>query len=124
MRFQIIAAFLVATAAALPSVATGNGATAETINVGDASAVCGAREQTLKCCNKEVNVANTSLLSGLLAGLGVFDGCSSLSVSALIGVTDLLNQKCKQTAACCGSKTVQDGLVNIGLPCVALANLI
>ncbi|KAI1814926.1 hypothetical protein GGS20DRAFT_545854 [Poronia punctata] len=105
------------------------------VTVGQAGDTCG-RDFELSCCNKvkqtgDTNISPSGLLAGLLAGtladgdLDLFGGCSKLDVAALIGVDDLLNSHCKQTAACCQhSGTSQDGLVNVGLPCVALGGLL
>ncbi|KAI0005671.1 hypothetical protein F4779DRAFT_597925 [Xylariaceae sp. FL0662B] len=105
------------------------------VTVGQAGDTCGSNFD-LSCCNKvdqsgdSVNEAS-GLLAGLLSGtlengdVGLFDGCSKLDVAAVIGIDDLLNSQCKQTAACCQhSGTSQDGLVNVGLPCVALGGLL
>ncbi|KAK6833521.1 hypothetical protein PG987_008215 [Apiospora arundinis] len=108
------------------------------VTVGQAGDRCGTEFQ-LSCCNKadysgdSVNAA-TGLLTGTLSGafgkngLGLFDGCSKLDITAGIvggGVSDLLNSQCKQTAACCQhSGQEQNGLLNVGLPCVALGGLL
>ncbi|KAI0017010.1 hypothetical protein F4780DRAFT_782737 [Xylariomycetidae sp. FL0641] len=134
MRFTIaaIAAFAMG-AVAVPT--TGSGGIPGDVTVGQAGDTCGSNFD-LSCCNKvdqsgdAVNEAS-GILSGLLGGgleggdLGLFSGCSKLNVAALIGLDDILNSQCKQTAACCQhSGTEQDGLVNVGLPCVALAGLL
>ncbi|KAI0471049.1 hypothetical protein GGR56DRAFT_127108 [Xylariaceae sp. FL0804] len=103
--------------------------------IGQAGSTCG-RDMQLSCCNNvrqdgdSVDEAQ-GILAGALQGVlqdgtvGLFDGCSKLSVTALIGVNDLLNQQCKQTAACCqDSGDEQEGLVNLGLPCVALGSVL
>ncbi|KAK7911050.1 hypothetical protein PG985_013531 [Apiospora marii] len=106
------------------------------VTVAQAGDTCG-KDMQLSCCNKadysgdSVNAAS-GILSGVLGGafakngLGLFDGCSKLSVAGGIGaVSDLLNSQCKQTAACCQhSGQSQNGLVNLGLPCVALGGLL
>ncbi|KAI1329053.1 hypothetical protein F5Y16DRAFT_409393 [Xylariaceae sp. FL0255] len=105
------------------------------VTVAQANDTCGSNLD-LSCCNKvsqsgdSTNVAD-GILSGLLSGAlengeaGLFDGCSKLDVAAAIGVDDLLNSQCKQTAACCQhSGSEQSGLVNVGLPCVALGGLL
>ncbi|KAI1637559.1 hypothetical protein F4809DRAFT_316414 [Biscogniauxia mediterranea] len=105
------------------------------VTVGQAGDTCGS-DLDLSCCD-DVDQSGDSVneASGLLAGalqgvlqdgeLGLFSGCSKLNVAALIGLTDMLNSQCKQTPACCQhSGTSQDGLVNVGLPCVALGSVL
>ncbi|KAI0117860.1 hypothetical protein GGR51DRAFT_500353 [Nemania sp. FL0031] len=105
------------------------------VTVGVAGDTCGS-EMELSCCNHVEQKGDTSfeadgILAGALEGVladgevDLFSGCSKLSVTALIGVSDLLNSQCKQTAACCQhSGAQQEGLVNVGLPCVALGGLL
>ncbi|KAI0391441.1 hypothetical protein F5Y17DRAFT_408236 [Xylariaceae sp. FL0594] len=105
------------------------------VTVGQAGDTCG-RDLQLSCCNSVKQIDGTSnaasgLLGGLLGGLlqngevGLFNGCSKLTVTALIGVDDLLNKHCSQNVACCQRTTQnQEGLVNVGLPCIALSSLI
>ncbi|KAI0871005.1 hypothetical protein GGS24DRAFT_83092 [Hypoxylon argillaceum] len=105
------------------------------VTVGVAGDTCG-KDMELSCCNHVDQSGDSSMeADGILAGalqgvladgeVGLFSGCSKLSVTALIGLSDLLNQQCKQTAACCQhSGTNQEGLVNVGLPCVALGSVI
>ena len=103
--------------------------------IGQAGDVCGSNTQ-LSCCNTvsqtgdSTNVAS-GILSGLLQGvlpdsaLGLFSGCSKISVPLLIGIDDLLDHQCQQTAACCShDPNGQSGLVNVGIPCVALSGLL
>ncbi|KAI5865322.1 hypothetical protein GGS23DRAFT_558719 [Durotheca rogersii] len=106
------------------------------VTVGQAGDTCGS-ELDLSCCDKvdqsgdAINAAS-GLLAGLLGGaleggeLGLFDGCSKLNVAALIGLTDLLDNQCKQTPACCQHSGMDQGqgLVNVGLPCVALGGIL
>ncbi|KAI1411814.1 hypothetical protein F5Y13DRAFT_190816 [Hypoxylon sp. FL1857] len=105
------------------------------VTVGQAGDTCGS-DLDLSCCDKvdqsgdAVNEAS-GLLAGLLEGgleggeLGLFDGCSKLNVAAVIGLTDMLNSQCKQTPACCQHSGMgQEGLVNVGLPCVALGSVL
>ncbi|GAP93287.1 putative rodlet peptide [Rosellinia necatrix] len=105
------------------------------VTVSQAGDTCGS-EMELSCCN-HVDQSGDSVMeaSGILAGalqgvladgeLGLFSGCSKLNVAALIGLSDFLDQQCKQTAACCQhSGTTQEGLVNVGLPCVALGSVL
>ncbi|KAI1841268.1 hypothetical protein JX266_012504 [Neoarthrinium moseri] len=138
MQFKLltIVGFAAAVLAA-PQVGTDIPSIPGDLTVGQADAICGS-DTSLSCCNKvdqsgdAISIAD-GLLSGLLGnalsgGLGLFDGCSKLSLPLGIvggGVGDLLNSQCKQTAACCqGTDSDQDGLVNVGLPCVALGGLL
>ncbi|KAK0390144.1 hypothetical protein NLU13_3717 [Sarocladium strictum] len=61
-----------------------------------------------------------------LLDLQLFDQCSKLDISALIGVSDLLGNHCSGKVACCdGSEsTATGGLINIALPCVALGGIL
>ncbi|KAI9892059.1 MAG: hypothetical protein M1814_001764 [Vezdaea aestivalis] len=101
-----------------------------TITVKQAAAKC-TGDQTLSCCNKKVSsgdsAANGGALSGLLGGseaLNLFGQCSKLNVAALIGVSDLLNKQCSQTAACCqGNEFNQQGAL-IGIGCLPITNLL
>ncbi|KAI1499746.1 hypothetical protein F5X99DRAFT_410788 [Biscogniauxia marginata] len=105
------------------------------VTVGQAGDTCGS-DLDLSCCDSvdqtgdSINEAS-GLLAGLLEGtlqngdLGLFSGCSKLNVAAVIGLSDLLESQCKQTPACCQhSGTSQEGLVNLGLPCVALGSVL
>ncbi|OTB18697.1 hypothetical protein K445DRAFT_364002 [Daldinia sp. EC12] len=106
------------------------------VTVGQAGDTCGS-DLDLSCCDKvdqsgdAINTAE-GLLAGLLEGaledgeLGLFEGCSKLNVAALIGLTDILNTQCKQTPACCQHSGMEqeDGLLNVGLPCVALGSVL
>ncbi|KAI0403977.1 hypothetical protein F4802DRAFT_268862 [Xylaria palmicola] len=135
MRFSVAAIFTFALGALAHPSPQGVPMPGNSVTVGQAGDTCGS-EMELSCCNQIDQSGDSSLAaSGLLAGalqgvlqdgtLGLFSGCSKLSVTALIGVSDLLNSQCKQTAACCQhSGTQQEGLVNVGLPCVALGGLL
>ncbi|CAG9984501.1 unnamed protein product [Clonostachys byssicola] len=94
---------------------------AQAITVRDANTLCG-RKLELQCCNKQVDKnttdtttsKNPGLLSGLLSDLGILDGeidlfdqCSKLSVTALIGVDDILGSQCDQNIACCDTTAPQ-----------------
>ncbi|KAI2603643.1 hypothetical protein GGR54DRAFT_461805 [Hypoxylon sp. NC1633] len=105
------------------------------VTVGQAGDTCGS-DLDLSCCNSvdqsgdAINTAD-GLLAGLLEGtlqdgdIGLFDGCSKLNVAAVIGLSDFLDNQCKQTPACCQhSGMEQDGLLNVGLPCVALGGIL
>ncbi|KAI0814490.1 hypothetical protein GGR55DRAFT_632019 [Xylaria sp. FL0064] len=137
MRFTIATVFTLALGAvAFPSPQAPTYPAPGDVTVGMAGDTCG-KDMELSCCNKvEQNgdkvTSSDGILAGLLGGDGgvlgkgeLFSGCSKLTVTALIGVDDLLNSQCKQNAACCQhSGTTQEGLVNVGLPCVALSSLI
>ncbi|KAK8041102.1 hypothetical protein PG994_014109 [Apiospora phragmitis] len=130
----VVMAFATFAAAAPQKIAARTTSGDKKTTVEQAQTQCGTYMQ-LSCCNKadysgdSVNAAS-GILSGLLGGgalngLGLFDGCSKLEVTALIGVSDLLNSQCEQTAACCqNSGSEQNGAVNVGLPCVALSSLL
>ncbi|RYP35807.1 hypothetical protein DL767_003662 [Monosporascus sp. MG133] len=96
------------------------------LTVRAAQNLCG-NNLVLSCCN-EVEGDDTNLGSGLLGGLlqgadlDLFSNCSPLDVT-VIGITDLLNDQCTQSVACCqGNDIEQSGLVNIG--CLALGGLL
>ncbi|RYP79367.1 hypothetical protein DL769_002991 [Monosporascus sp. CRB-8-3] len=133
MRFSITALLsLVAGALAVPHQPA---AIPRGITVREAGDVCG-QNMVLNCCNEiDTSGDSTNVASGLLAGLlqgvlqdgelGLFNGCSDLSVTGLIGVSDLLNEQCTQNVACCQDNDIhQDGLVNVGLPCVAIGGIL
>ncbi|EEH21802.1 hypothetical protein PABG_04018 [Paracoccidioides brasiliensis Pb03] len=94
---------------------------------------CGQAQ--ISCCNKQISTVNggdknSGLLNGVLGtvigkggSVGIFDQCSKLSLSALIGVTDNLNSQCKQTVACCQGDSKAEGLVALNLPCIPIAAL-
>ncbi|KAI1774315.1 hypothetical protein F4818DRAFT_442467 [Hypoxylon cercidicola] len=106
------------------------------VTVGQAGDTCGS-DLDLSCCN-EVNQSGDAvndaagLLAGLLEGgleggsLGLFGGCSKLNVAAVIGLSDFLDSQCKQTPACCQHSGMEqeEGLLNVGLPCVALGGIL
>jgi len=78
MRFQLVAAFVaMASAVALPTTND-----AENPTIGHAQNVCGSFNKQLNCCSEEQEIVGLGLLSNLLGGLGLFNGCSSLSVTA------------------------------------------
>ncbi|KAL1957031.1 hypothetical protein VTO42DRAFT_6408 [Malbranchea cinnamomea] len=96
--------------------------------------ICGRAQ--LNCCNKEITkisgdkghelhgILDSLLEIGDIQNVGIFDQCSKLDLQVpIIGVPiqDLINQKCKATAACCqqtGSNA--EGLVAVGLPCLPI----
>ncbi|KAK6345943.1 hypothetical protein TWF730_010282 [Orbilia blumenaviensis] len=100
-----------------------------------ANKACG-KDMTLNCCN-DVDISNSGQnkaagLLGLnvddvLGKVGLFGKCSDISIPVLnlVPLGSLLNNKCKQNVACCqDSGTTQNGILNVGLPCVALGSLI
>ncbi|KAI0977576.1 hypothetical protein F4678DRAFT_455728 [Xylaria arbuscula] len=136
MRFTIATVFTLALGAlAAPSPQAPKYPAPGDVTVGQAGDTCG-KDMDLSCCNKVVQQGDSQtdsdgILSGLAGGLleganlDLFSGCSKLTVTALIGIDDLLNKNCAQNAACCQRTTQeQSGLVNVGLPCVALSSLI
>ena len=120
MQFTTVFTLAFATFAAAAPAAVGDASSStitpvgNQVTVGQAGDKCGT-DFDLSCCNKAdysgdaTNVAS-GIFGGLLQGavgkngLGLFDGCSKLDITAGIvggGVSDLLNSQCKQTAACC-----------------------
>ncbi|KAI1964008.1 hypothetical protein LOZ58_001869 [Ophidiomyces ophidiicola] len=97
-------------------------------------AQCG--NQNLSCCNKEINKVDAKgvdsdfgVLTGIakninLENLSIFDQCSKLDIGLGIigaGLTDILNQKCKQTVACCQqTESNANGLVAVAVPCIPI----
>ncbi|KAL1999730.1 hypothetical protein VTN02DRAFT_4094 [Thermoascus thermophilus] len=107
------------------------------VTVQQAQHRCGDHTQ-LSCCQKAsyagdtVN-ANSGILGGALSslignggsteGLGLFDQCSKLPINLLL--TDLINRQCNENIACCqDSPSEGNGLVGVGLPCIALGSLL
>ncbi|OJD26935.1 hypothetical protein ACJ73_01673 [Blastomyces percursus] len=96
---------------------------------------CGQAQ--ISCCNKQItNVNGGDRSSGLLSGvlgtvlgegseIGIFDQCSKLSLSALIGVTDILSSSpCAQKTACCqGNSQYAESDIALNLPCIPIAIL-
>ncbi|KAI1365899.1 hypothetical protein F5Y08DRAFT_302923 [Xylaria arbuscula] len=113
----------------------GNGGNGD-VTVGQNGDSCG-RDLEINCCNKVKQTGDTTKaaegalsgldLSGLAGELGLFDNCSKLGISALIGIQDLLNGGvCKQQLACCqgNSASADNALVGVALPCVAIGGLL
>ncbi|KAK5996829.1 Rodlet protein [Cladobotryum mycophilum] len=141
MMFLATIAITIASVAAAPNVQSypsSGGPPFDGITVGQAIDACG-NNLKLECCNdvdKSVDIDHNAAVFGGLIGslgglldhshLGIFDQCSTLSVTALIGVDSLLNNHCKQNVACCqdSPSTAAGGLVNAGLPCVALGGVL
>ncbi|KAK7222979.1 hypothetical protein V2G26_010982 [Clonostachys chloroleuca] len=93
---------------------------AQAITVRDGNDLCG-RKLELQCCNNGL-LSDLSILDG---EIDLFDQCSKLSVTALIGVDDILGSQCDQNIACCDTTAPQQtALINIGLPCIALGSLL
>ncbi|KAK6212370.1 hypothetical protein LQW54_005323 [Pestalotiopsis sp. IQ-011] len=134
MQFKLfVVSALAAFAVAAPQVGGGNNGD---VTVGSAGDVCG-EDLELSCCNKgDTDDHSTDVASGLLSSLDIagdllkgaafFGGCSKLDLGlgavAGLGLTDLLNQQCKQSVACCqhSGGAPQQGLINAQLPCVAV----
>ncbi|PGH12956.1 hypothetical protein AJ79_03929 [Helicocarpus griseus UAMH5409] len=89
--------------------------------------ICG--QAKMACCNEHFEAVSEEKKAGLLSGvlgtvlnqnnIGLFKQCSKLSVTGLIGVSEILNGgHCKQQIACCqGNELEQKGLVNVGFNC-------
>ncbi|KAL4795183.1 hypothetical protein BDV19DRAFT_379072 [Aspergillus venezuelensis] len=135
MKFLALAAATLFTAATATQFPVPDGVT-----VKEASAKCGDKAQ-LSCCNNAKYGGDTTevfdglgagLLSDILGagsasdGLGVFDECSKVDISVLIGVEDLINQQCKQNIACCAASpgSADEDLVGATLPCIALGSIL
>ncbi|KAJ6437313.1 fungal hydrophobin domain-containing protein [Purpureocillium lavendulum] len=131
MRFITAIVALAATAAAAPGIRRWS--PMDQISVQEANDACGNNLE-LHCCNKETDQAaghgdvskNPGVIGGILDSASIFDQCSKLSVAALIGVQDLLNTHCTAKAVCCqrSPSNAAGGLINAGLPCIALGSLI
>ncbi|KAI1121713.1 hypothetical protein F5Y10DRAFT_95974 [Nemania abortiva] len=138
MRFSVAAIFTLAIgaiAAPQPQASSPYPMPGKDVTVGVAGDTCGS-DMELSCCNHveqkgDTNFDSEGILGGALSGVlsdaevELFSGCSKLTITALIGLNDLLNSRCKQTAACCQhTGNQQEGLVNVGLPCVALGGIL
>ncbi|KAL2870389.1 hydrophobin family protein [Aspergillus lucknowensis] len=110
------------------------------MTVGEGSSKCGDQAQ-LSCCNDvryggDSTVVADGIAAGLLSnllgagsaaeGLGAFSQCSKLNVDLLIGLSDILNQQCKQNIACCANSpgSADGDLVGAALPCIALGSIL
>ncbi|EEH05453.1 hydrophobin 2 [Histoplasma capsulatum G186AR] len=103
------------------------------VEVNQVTNQCGKAQ--ISCCNKKITTVNggdknTGLLAGVLgtvvgkgSDIGIFDQCSKLSASALIGVTDILSgNQCKQNVACCqGNSQHAEGFIALNLPCIPIS---
>ncbi|RHZ54241.1 hydrophobin family protein [Aspergillus thermomutatus] len=140
MKFLAVASLLAATALALPGGAPSVHPVFDNANeytLEQAQNKCGEKT-TLSCCNHVSKVGDTKsfnygALNGLLGntlsgpeGVGILSGCQKISVTGLLGLSDLLNKQCQQNVACCqdSDTTATGGLVNVALPCVALGSII
>ncbi|BCR87742.1 uncharacterized protein ACHE_40306A [Aspergillus chevalieri] len=140
MKFLAITTFL-ATALAVPST-PGESCPKDAgqVTLKQAQNKCGSQAK-VSCCNKKIESGDSynqnkgllsgGILNGLLGGkgsegLGVFDQCNELSVTALLGLDDILSDQCKQNIACCDDSNAkaEGGLVNVALPCVVLQDLL
>jgi hypothetical protein len=104
------------------------------VTIQQANNACGSNQQ-VSCCNKveqgDTITESSGVLSGVLGGvlaggLSLADQCSDISVTALIGINDLLSDHCSANVACCEKNTAnaEGGLVNIALPCISLGSLL
>ncbi|CAL5867114.1 uncharacterized protein PFLUO_LOCUS1326 [Penicillium psychrofluorescens] len=151
MQFFTTVLCLAATAVALPGSGNGvgnagNGNVKFPISpqttLAQGNNACG-NDAKLSCCNKatythDINTANTGPLAGVLAnalgggpggdGLGLFGQCQDLGVNAvdIVGLNQLIDQKCKQNIACCQNSpsTSNNNLVGVAVPCVALGSIL
>ncbi|GKZ31495.1 hypothetical protein AbraIFM66950_012162 [Aspergillus brasiliensis] len=145
MKFTAAAALALASVVVAQPSVRGRGVThipaPAGMTVSDGADSCGNNAK-LSCCNKATYAGDSTnvdsgFLSGLLSnlvgagsgsqGLGLADDCSPLDLQALdlIGLQDLLNNQCTQTAACCqnSGSDVEDNVIGLGLPCIALGSL-
>ncbi|KAL4923870.1 uncharacterized protein BDV17DRAFT_295960 [Aspergillus undulatus] len=85
------------------------------LTVQEASSKCGDKAQIACCNNVKYGGDSTVVQEGIAAGL-----------LTVIGVDDLINQKCKQNIACCAQspRSASDDLVGATLPCIALGSIL
>ncbi|PGH07322.1 hypothetical protein GX51_01866 [Blastomyces parvus] len=135
MKFSISAVVLALATVAVAAPGNGYHPGGEVEVNNNVQNICGQAQ--ISCCNEQVTTVNggdtnSGLLSGVLgtvlgkgSEIGIFDQCSKLSVSALIGVTDILSDSpCSQKTACCqGNSQHAEGLVALNLPCIPIAGL-
>ncbi|GFF31380.1 rodlet protein [Aspergillus udagawae] len=144
MKFLAVASLLAATALALPGGGHGGAPSvhptfdsSNEYTLQQAQNKCGDHT-TLSCCNHvskvgDTNAFNFGILNGLLGnaisgpeGVGILSGCQKISVTGLLGLSDLLNKGCQQNVACCqdNKSVASDGLINVATPaCVALGSI-
>ncbi|PSS05155.1 hypothetical protein BD289DRAFT_1217 [Coniella lustricola] len=110
------------------------------LTIDQAQQACGDNA-VLSCCSQQTHSGdsttatndNSGFLSGLLGGLlgggglledglALLSGCLSVPIDiGLINIDDLLDNQCKQTAACCSSGDVNEGgLIDISVGCISL----
>ncbi|KLJ08249.1 hypothetical protein EMPG_16307 [Blastomyces silverae] len=132
MKFSMSAIVLALATVAVAAPGNGYQAGGEVNQVAN---TCGQAQ--ISCCNKQVTTVNggdknSGILSGVLgtvlgkgSEVGIFDQCSKLSASALIGVTDILSDSpCAQKTACCqGNSQHAEGFIALNLPCIPIAGL-
>ncbi|KAM0542626.1 hypothetical protein ACHAPJ_012705 [Fusarium lateritium] len=98
------------------------------ITVAQANNACG-NNMSVQCCNKVTNKQTGNAIGNgpeILNGLGIGDQCSKLNIDVIGVANNLLNKECQANAACCQNSpsTATGGLINAGLPCIALSSLI
>ncbi|KJZ74695.1 hypothetical protein HIM_05812 [Hirsutella minnesotensis 3608] len=105
----VLTAILASITGAAPSVQHGgHGPKKNAVGNQKVGDVCGNGNQ-VKCCNKKVQ----NHAGGLLGDLDLLDlQCNDVDVP-VIGVTNLIKEKCKMQAVCCGQIN-QNGLINAG----------
>ncbi|EQL33334.1 hypothetical protein BDFG_04496 [Blastomyces dermatitidis ATCC 26199] len=135
MKFSMSAIVLALATVAVAAPGSGYHPESSEVEVNQVSNQCGQAQ--ISCCNKQVTTVNggdknSGLLSGVLgtvlgkgSEIGIFDQCSKLSASALIGVTDILSSSpCAQKTACCqGNSQHAEGVIALNLPCIPIAGL-
>ncbi|KAL2862605.1 hydrophobin family protein [Aspergillus lucknowensis] len=104
------------------------------LTVKEGSSKCGDQAQ-LSCCNKALYGGDSTAVNGLLSnilgagsaaeGAGLFSECAKLNLD-ILGLSDILNQQCKQNIVCCAESpgSADADLVGLALPCVALGSIL
>ncbi|KAL4727847.1 hypothetical protein ACLX1H_004537 [Fusarium chlamydosporum] len=126
MQFYTVVALMAASAMASPQVK--RYPSIDQITVEQANNACG-NNMEVTCCNTVKNEATGNAVGNgpeLLNDLNLFGQCSKLQVDVLAIANNLLQKECGAHAACCQNSpsTASGGLVNLALPCVALAGLL
>ncbi|EGX53192.1 hypothetical protein AOL_s00006g570 [Orbilia oligospora ATCC 24927] len=136
--FTVVA--LALSVSALPNTAAGGKEVVfpigNSVTMVEANKACGSNMK-LNCCNDVDITKNAQSSAAGLLGLnldrvlgkvGILGKCNEISIPVvnLVPINNLLNNKCKQNVACCqdSGNNQQSGLVNVGLPCIALSSLI
>ncbi|RVD84007.1 uncharacterized protein DFL_005774 [Arthrobotrys flagrans] len=140
MHSSTLFAFIALTlgATALPNSPVGKGIVfpaGNDVTMVQANKACG-KDMKLNCCN-DVDISESAQgdaagllglnVQNVLGKVGLFGKCSDISIPIvnLVPVNNFLNNKCKQNVACCqDSGTTQNGILNVGLPCLALGGLL